>query len=117
MDWSDRCVFCRIAEGSAPATIVYEDREVVAFLDKHPQAPHHILIIPRRHISRLHDATDSEAALLGRLLMVARNVAESQGFHKSGYRIVINNGSGAGQSIFHLHVHLLAGRAMHWPPG
>ena len=117
MDGSDRCVFCRIAGGSTPARIVYEDGEVIAFRDKYPQAPHHILVIPRRHISRLHDLTPAEAPLIGKLLVVARDVAESLGFDESGYRIVINNGPGAGQSIFHLHVHVLAGRPMHWPPG
>ena len=117
MKRSDICVFCRIAEGTVPARIVYEDSEVIAFQDRHPQAPHHILVIPRQHITKLHEITESEVPLIGKLLMVARDVAESLGLNENGYRIVINNGAGAGQSVFHLHVHLLAGRPMHWPPG
>ncbi len=117
MSWQENCTFCRIAAGLVPAEIVYEDEEVIAFRDKYPQAPHHILIIPRRHISGLHNITDSDVPLLGKLLTAAREVAESLGLDKSGYRVVINHGAGAGQSIFHLHVHVLGGRPMSWPPG
>ncbi|MFH1010274.1 MAG: histidine triad nucleotide-binding protein [bacterium] len=117
MSWPENCTFCRIAAGLARAEILYEDSEIVAFRDRYPQAPHHVLVIPRRHIPRLHDVAPSDALLMGRLLMVAREVAQSLGLERTGYRIVINSGAEAGQSIFHLHVHILGGRAMKWPPG
>jgi histidine triad (HIT) family protein len=117
MSWQENCSFCRIIAGSVPAEIVYEDEDVVAFRDRHPQAPHHVLVIPRRHISGLQSITDSDVPLLGKLLATARKVAQSLGLERSGYRVVINSGAGAGQSIFHLHVHVLGGRPMSWPPG
>jgi histidine triad (HIT) family protein len=110
------CLFCRIIAGELPATIVYRDDDVIAFRDVHPQAPTHILVIPTRHIASVADAQDSDAALLGRLITVAKQIAQTEKLG-AGYRLVINTGMQAGQSVFHLHVHLLGGRAMHWPPG
>jgi histidine triad (HIT) family protein len=113
----DHCIFCRIVERRANARIVFEDDEIVAFEDTHPQAPVHILIVPRKHLSSLNDATPGEAPLLGRLFTVGAQLARQQGLEPKGYRTVINTGSGAGQTVFHLHVHLLGGRVFHWPPG
>jgi histidine triad (HIT) family protein len=109
------CIFCKIVSGDIPATIVHRDDEVVAFKDAHPQAPVHVLIVPRRHVASLNDAGADER-LLGRLLLVARDLAAASGIGE-GYRVVNNCGASAGQSVFHLHVHLLGGRAMRWPPG
>src|SRR3972149_5246230 len=109
------CLFCRIARGEIKATIVAQDDAFVAFRDVNPQAPTHILVIPRAHVATLNEATD--AGLLGRLLMYARDLARTEGLGERGYRLVINTNAEAGQSVFHLHVHLLGGRAMRWPPG
>jgi histidine triad (HIT) family protein len=111
------CIFCRIVKGQAPARIVYEDETVMAFEDLHPQAPVHLLVIPRRHLPSLNEATAEDEPLLGRLLAVAARLAQERQLAGRGYRTVINNGAGAGQSVFHLHVHLLGGRLFHWPPG
>ncbi len=111
------CVFCRIAAKEAPASIVHEDGEIVAFRDAHPQAPVHLLIVPRRHIASLGEADDGDAPLLGRILLVARDLAVREGIDARGWRLVANRGRGAGQSVFHLHFHLLGGRGMGWPPG
>jgi len=100
-----------------PARIIFEDEEIVAFEDAHPQAPIHALIVPRKHLASLKDATAEDAPLLGRMLTVARQLARERGLETRGYRTVINTGSGAGQSVFHLHLHLLGGRVFHWPPG
>lgn len=113
----DQCIFCRIVERSLPARIVFEDDDIVAFEDAHPQAPVHILIVPRRHLASLKDITLDDIPLLGRMFMVAVQLARERGLENRGYRTVINAGSGAGQSVFHLHVHLLGGRVFHWPPG
>jgi len=110
------CVFCRIARGEAPARLVYQDEDVTAFYDRNPRAPTHVLIIPNRHIAGVAQAEPEDAAVLGKLLIVARQVAEQEGI-ASGYRLVVNNGRLAGQSVFHLHVHLLGGRPLGWPPG
>jgi len=109
------CLFCRIIAGELPATIVYRDDDVIAFRDVNPQAPTHILVIPTRHIASIADTQDNDIELLGRLITVAKQVASTEKL--SGYRLVVNTGAQAGQSVFHLHVHLLGGRAMHWPPG
>lgn len=109
------CLFCRIIAGELPATIVYRSDDVIAFRDVHPQAPTHILIVPTRHIASIVDTQDSDAELLGRLITVAKHVAQAEKL--SGYRLVVNTGTQAGQSVFHLHVHLLGGRRMTWPPG
>ncbi len=110
------CIFCRIIDRQAPAKIVYEDERVVAFEDLHPQSPVHILIVPRKHIPSLKEANAEDERLLGHLFTVAAQLARERQIEK-GYRTVINNGSLAGQSVFHLHVHVLGGRAFHWPPG
>lgn len=111
------CLFCRIVSKELSSKIVHEDDQTVAFEDINPQAPTHILIVPRKHIATLSDAAPEEAALLGHLQLVAAQVARERGIVESGYRVVINNGRGAGQSVFHLHLHLLGGRGMRWPPG
>jgi len=113
----DQCIFCRIIERRVPARVVFEDDEIVAFEDTNPQAPNHTLIVPRKHLTSLKDATPDDAPLLGRLLMVAAQLARERGLEPKGYRIVINTGSWAGQSVFHLHLHLLGGRVFRWPPG
>ncbi len=113
----EQCIFCRIVERSLPARIVFEDDEIVAFEDAHPQAPVHTLIVPRKHLASLKDATADDAALLGRMHVVATQLARERGLQTRGYRTVINTGAGAGQSVFHLHLHLLGGRVFHWPPG
>ncbi len=112
----DDCIFCKIGRGKLPAKLIYQDADVFAFEDAAPQAPTHILICPRTHIVSLSETTAGDAALLGRLQLVAAQVANERGI-TGGYRTVINNGKGAGQSVFHLHVHLLAGREFRWPPG
>ena len=111
------CLFCRIAAKSIPAKIVHEDEGVVAFEDIHPQAPVHILLIPRRHVSSLNEASEADRALLGDLLLAARRLAKEKGIETSGYRVVMNTMAGAGQSVFHVHLHLLGGRKFSWPPG
>lgn len=107
------CIFCRIARGEGSAAVLYEDDKVVAFRDINPQAPVHVLIIPREHYASVTEITDE--ALIGRLFTAGKRVAEKLAI--KDYRLVINNGLGAGQSVFHLHLHLLGGRLMHWPPG
>jgi histidine triad (HIT) family protein len=110
------CVFCRVVRGEAPAGIVYQDEDVTAFHDINPCAPVHILIVPNRHITSVSQIEPEDAALLGKLFVVARLLAEEQDT-VDGYRLVINNGRRGGQSVFHLHVHLLGGRSFGWPPG
>jgi histidine triad (HIT) family protein len=113
----EECIFCRIVQRRLPAKIVFEDDEIVAFEDTNPQAPIHSLIIPRKHLASLKDATPGDASLLGRLFMVAARLARERGLEPKGYRTVLNTGSWAGQSVFHLHLHLLGGRVFRWPPG
>ena len=110
------CLFCKILAGRIPAKKVYEDEHTFAFDDINPQAPTHVLIIPRRHIVGLKEAEDSDAESLGRCQLVAAKIARERGI-ENGYRTVFNVGPGAGQSVFHLHLHLLGGRALGWPPG
>jgi histidine triad (HIT) family protein len=109
-------LFCQIAAGERPATIVYRDDEVLAIRDINPQAPTHILIIPAKHIVSVTEVTAEDEELIGRMITTAKAIAQQENLSK-GYRLVINTGAQAGQSVFHLHVHLLGGRAMHWPPG
>ena len=109
------CLFCRIVRHEIPATIVHEDEQTLAFRDIDPKAPTHVLVIPKTHVASLNDASD--AAMLGRLLLVARDLAKAEGIETSGYRTVINTGDEAGQTVHHVHVHLLGGRPMKWPPG
>lgn len=111
------CIFCQIIEGEIPATIVYRDERSLAFDDVNPQAPVHVLVISHEHIESLDDATQRDEATLGHLLRVAARIANEKGLSESGYRTVINTGAGAGQSVFHLHVHVLGGRVLGWPPG
>ena len=108
-------IFKKIIDGEIPSDKVYEDEDVLAFRDVNPAAPVHILIIPKREIVNLFDATDDDQALLGKLMLTARKVAEQEGL--SDFRLVANNGAGAGQSVFHMHLHVIGGRALSWPPG
>lgn len=114
---NERCLFCRIAAGDIPATIAYEDAEVVAFEDINPQSPTHLLVIPRRHIAALDALTDADRDTMGVLIQRAAAVARERQLHKEGYRLVINQGEAAGQTVFHIHVHILGGRNLGWPPG
>ena len=111
------CLFCKIANHEIPSAVVLETDELVAFKDVRPVAPAHALVIPKKHLTSLHDATPEDAALLGRLMLAARDVAEKLGLGASGYRLVVNTGPDGGQSVFHLHLHVLGGRPMAWPPG
>ena len=111
------CLFCRIVAGEIPSDLIYKDERAIAFRDINPQAPVHVLVIPRDHTESLDEASQKDEAMLGHLLRVAARVANEQGLSESGYRTVINTGAGAGQSVFHLHVHVLGGRALGWPPG
>jgi len=110
------CVFCKIVKGEIPAKKVYEDENYVAFHDIDPQAPTHIIIIPKKHIESLEQLTEKEIELAGGLLLLAREIADKLKL-KKGYRVVINTGPEGGQAVFHLHLHLLGGRNMGWPPG
>jgi histidine triad (HIT) family protein len=110
------CLFCKIARKEILAKIVYEDADVFAFEDISPQAPTHILICPKKHFTSLNDAVDEDQGVLGKLHLVAAQFARERNLLE-GYRTVINNGGGAGQSVFHLHLHLLGGRSFRWPPG
>ena len=114
-DYDPDCLFCRIAAGEIPSEIVHSDEQVVVFRDINPRAPTHVLAIPRRHIPSAAELTDGDGPLLAALFAALRRVAEETGVR--GYRIVTNVGADAGQSVFHLHFHLLAGRTMTWPPG
>lgn len=109
-------IFGKIIRREIPADIVYEDDLCLAFRDVNPQAPTHVLVIPKKEIARLADAQPEDQALIGHLLLAANRIARELGV-EDAYRVVVNNGAGAGQSVFHLHLHILAGRPMHWPPG
>jgi histidine triad (HIT) family protein len=111
------CLFCKIAAGTIPSKIVYEDDSTTAFEDVNPQAPVHVLVVPKRHAASLAELNDADATLLGHLMLIGAKVAKQKGIADSGYRLVLNTGKHGGQSVFHLHVHVLGGRAMHWPPG
>ncbi len=111
------CIFCRIVSGEVSAKKVYEDDDVVAFEDIRPQAPVHILVIPRRHIATVNDLTESDAQLIGRLVLVAKRIAAERGLAERGYRLVLNCNRDSGQEVFHIHLHLLGGRKFTWPPG
>jgi histidine triad (HIT) family protein len=110
------CLFCKIVEGEIPSEKVYEDEELFAFRDINPQAPVHLLVVPKKHVASLDEADDGDAALMGDIMMRIRHLAREQGV-QSGYRVVNNCGSSAGQSVFHIHFHLLGGRDLGWPPG
>jgi histidine triad (HIT) family protein len=111
------CLFCKIIENKIPSKKVYEDEEVFAFEDVSPQAPVHILIIPKKHIATSLDLKNEDNELIGRLYQVANRIAKERGVADKGFRLVMNCNSDAGQTVFHIHLHLLAGRPMHWPPG
>jgi histidine triad (HIT) family protein len=111
------CLFCGIIEGNVPATIVYEDADLVAFRDIQPQAPVHVLVVPRKHIPRFADLDEGNDALMGKLARAAARVAGQEGIQESGYRTIVNNGPDAQQSVLHLHLHVIGGRPMSWPPG
>lgn len=111
------CIFCKVAQGEIPSDFLYEDDDIVAFNDLQPQAPTHVLVIPKRHISTLNDLEQADAGLVGRLVLAARDIATNRGLAEDGYRTLINCNAAGGQSVFHIHLHLLAGRQMTWPPG
>jgi histidine triad (HIT) family protein len=113
----DPCLFCRIVDKTVPAQIVLENEHVLAFRDIRPAAPTHVLVIPKKHVSGIHETTAGDAAMLGQLLLAARTVADDLGLESSGYRLVMNQGPDAGQSVLHLHCHVLGGRSLAWPPG
>jgi histidine triad (HIT) family protein len=112
---SDQCLFCSILAGTIPANVVHKDEHVTAIRDINPQAPTHILILTNRHLAAVSEAKASDEGLLGKVMLAAAEVARKEGL--TDYRLVVNNGAGAGQSVFHVHVHLLGGRRMMWPPG
>jgi histidine triad (HIT) family protein len=111
------CLFCKIVAGSIPAGLIHQDDELIAFSDINPQAPLHALIVPRRHIPTLNDLGPADDGLVGSMFRTAAALAKERGYAERGYRTVFNCNREAGQSVFHIHLHLLAGRAMHWPPG
>jgi len=114
---ANECLFCKIIAGDIPAEVIHQDERCVAIRDARPQAPTHILVIPREHIESLDEASQRDEALLGHLLRMSARMANQEGLSESGYRTVINTGTGAGQTVFHLHVHVLGGRPFNWPPG
>ena len=111
------CLFCKFVSGDIKPNVVYDDDDVLAFRDVNPQAPTHILVIPKRHISTLNDLRPGDAGLMGKLFLVAQKVAEDEGIAGAGYRTLINCNAEAGQTVFHIHLHLMGGRPMGWPPG
>jgi histidine triad (HIT) family protein len=117
MSTDPNCLFCRIVRGEIPAKIVHETPETIAFLDINSQAPYHALIVPREHIPSLNEVTNAQGNVLGRMSYVAAELAKKAGYAETGYRTVMNTGAQGGQTVFHLHLHLLAGRHFRWPPG
>ena len=111
------CIFCKIAASEIDSDIVYQTDDVVAFRDLNPQAPTHILIIPRHHIATINDLEQADAEVIGQLYLAAKEIAAQEGFSEPGYRVVMNCNAGAGQTVFHVHLHLLGGRQFGWPPG
>lgn len=111
------CLFCNIAAGNTPANVMYEDNELMAFRDINPQAPTHLLVIPKQHIATIDDADIHHEPLLGRMVLRAQKLAATEGLAKSGYRLVFNVNSDGGQAVYHIHLHVLGGRQMTWPPG
>ncbi|RLA17937.1 MAG: histidine triad nucleotide-binding protein [Gammaproteobacteria bacterium] len=113
----DDCLFCKIAAGDIVPDLVYETKSVLVFRDINPQAPLHVLVIPRKHISTLNDLAVDDAGLVGEMVLAAQHVVAREGYAESGYRLVMNCNGDAGQTVFHIHLHLLAGRPLTWPPG
>lgn len=111
------CIFCKIISGDIPGDIVYQDDDVLAFRDLNPQAPTHVLVIPKKHISTINDIQPEDAELVGKMFLAAQQVAKDEGIAEQGYRTVMNCNAGAGQTVFHIHLHVLGGRGMTWPPG
>ena len=111
------CLFCKIVAGEIPATVVFENERIVAFQDIQPQAPTHILIIPRKHIPTINDLTQGDQSLIGEMTSIAKDIAKQEGLDKPGYRLVFNCNKDAGQAVYHIHLHLLGGRKFGWPPG
>ncbi|MBX3188444.1 MAG: histidine triad nucleotide-binding protein [Labilithrix sp.] len=111
------CLFCNVLEKKVPADVVYEDEHALAFKDIRPVAPTHVLVIPKKHIAAIHDLTDADATTIGQVMIAAKKVAEQLGIHANGFRLVVNDGDEAGQTVHHIHVHVLGGRTMTWPPG
>jgi histidine triad (HIT) family protein len=111
------CLFCKMVSGAIQPDVVYEDNDVLAFRDVNPQAPLHVLVIPKAHIATTNDLDAGNAAVIGKLYLAARQVAMDEGVAEPGYRMVMNCNAGAGQSVYHIHLHLLAGRPLGWPPG
>lgn len=111
------CLFCTIAEGKLNTSFVYEDEHVVAFNDIAPQAPHHVLIIPRKHIATINDFSDDDTAVIGHMMQAAKKIAKERGLSDDGYRVIMNCNKHGGQAVYHVHFHLLGGRQMGWPPG
>ncbi len=111
------CLFCKMVNGDIKADVVFEDDTVLAFRDINPQAPMHVLVVPKRHISTINDLADTDAETVGKLYLAAKKVAEQEGQAEVGYRTVMNCNEGAGQTVFHIHLHVLAGRGLSWPPG
>ena len=111
------CLFCKIRDGQIPAAITYRDEHVLAFKDISPKAPLHQLVVPLRHVARLVDAEPDDASLLGRLMLAAAKLARDAGYAEPGFRVVMNSGPDAGQTVLHVHLHVLAGRSLEWPPG
>ena len=114
---SDNCLFCKILEGEIPAELIYESETAVAFRDINPQAPTHVLVIPRKHISTINDIEFDDETIIGSLYSAAQAIATAEGIADAGYRTVMNCNEGAGQSVFHIHLHVLGGRQLSWPPG
>ena len=114
---AEDCLFCRILSGDIPAEIIHESDTAIAFRDINPQAPTHVLIIPRRHIATINDLEPGDESVIGSLYLAAKQIAAEEGLAEDGYRVVMNCNEGAGQSVFHLHLHLLGGRRLDWPPG
>lgn len=114
---SQDCLFCKIVDGDIPADVVFESDNAIAFRDVNPQAPTHVLVIPRQHIATINDLEPGNESLVGELYMAARQIAADEGIAEAGYRTVMNCNKGAGQSVFHIHLHVLGGRTLSWPPG
>ena len=111
------CIFCKIVAGEVPAKVVHQDDDVLAFRDIDPKAPTHVLVVPKRHIASINDVSGRDDALLGKIVRTGRDIAAAEGLAERGYRLVLNAGPDAGYSVFHIHLHVMGGRAMTWPPG